>query len=49
MVCSTRRKDEYLSNLVEHAGQNISQACQLSGLSRSRLYSLIKKHQIHLN
>ena len=39
----------YLSNLVEHAGQNISQACQLSGLSRSRLYSLIKKHQIHLN
>lgn len=39
----------YLASLVQHAGQNVSQACQLSGLSRSRLYSLLKKHQISLH
>jgi len=47
-VCD-RAERQYLSNLVQHAGQNISQACQLSGLSRSHFYSLIKKHQIPLN
>lgn len=47
-ICDQAEK-QYLSNLVEHAGQNISQACQLSGLSRSRFYSLIKKHQISFN
>jgi len=44
-----RAERQYLFNLVQHAGQNISQACQLSGLSRSRFYSLIRKHQISLN
>lgn len=39
----------YLASLVQHAGQNVSQACQLSGLSRSRLYSLLKKHRISLH
>ncbi len=40
---------QYLASLVRQAGQNVRQACQLSGLSRSRLYSLLKKHQIALH
>ncbi|MBE0577532.1 MAG: sigma 54-interacting transcriptional regulator [Desulfuromonadales bacterium] len=40
---------QYLASLVHHTGQNVSQACQLSGLSRSRLYSLLKKHRISLH
>ena len=40
---------QYLASLVQYAGQNINHACQLSGLSRSRLYSLLKKHQISLH
>ena len=40
---------QYLASLVQHAGQNISHACQLSGLSRSRLYTLLRKHQISLH
>lgn len=40
---------QYLESLVQHTGQDVSQACQLSGLSRSRLYSLLKKHQIALH
>ena len=41
-----RAEQEYLHNLVTLTGRNIEQACELSGLSRSRLYSLLKKHQI---
>ena len=40
---------QYLSSLVQHTGQNVRQACRLSGLSRSRLYSLLKKHRISLH
>jgi two-component system NtrC family response regulator len=40
---------QYLASLVQHAGQNVRQACQLSGLSRSRLYTLLKKHEILLH
>jgi DNA-binding NtrC family response regulator len=36
----------YLRNLVSLCGHNIQRACQVSGLSRSRLYSLLKKYQI---
>jgi len=41
-----RAEKEYLSRLVRQTGQNISAACSLSGLSRSRLYTLLKKHQL---
>jgi transcriptional regulator of acetoin/glycerol metabolism len=37
----------YLHNLVSLTGRNIRKACELSGLSRSRLYTLLKKYQIH--
>ncbi len=40
---------QYLASLVQQAGPDVKQACQLSGLSRSRLYSLLKKHQIALH
>ena len=36
----------YLHNLVNLTGHNIRKACELSGLSRSRLYTLLKKYQI---
>lgn len=36
----------YLHNLINLTGHNIRKACELSGLSRSRLYTLLKKYQI---
>jgi two-component system NtrC family response regulator len=37
---------QYLKDLMEHTRGDIHQACQTSGLSRSRLYSLLKKYGI---
>jgi two-component system NtrC family response regulator len=37
---------QYLKDLIEHTKGDIQQACHVSGLSRSRLYSLLKKHGI---
>jgi two-component system NtrC family response regulator len=36
----------YLQRLMSIAGDNIQKSCRLSGLSRPRLYALLKKHQI---
>ncbi len=36
----------YLHDLLTIADQNITEACQLSGLSQSRLYALMKKHEV---
>ncbi|MGK2952181.1 MAG: sigma-54-dependent transcriptional regulator [Thiobacillus sp.] len=36
----------YLHDLLSLAEQNIAAACQLSGLSQSRLYALLKKHEV---
>jgi two-component system NtrC family response regulator len=36
----------YLQDLMALADDNIPEACRLSGLSQSRLYALLKKHQI---
>jgi two-component system NtrC family response regulator len=36
----------YLHDLLSLAEQNIAAACQLSGLSQSRLYALMKKHEV---
>ena len=36
----------YLRSLVSLCGHNVQKACQVSGLSRSRLYSLLKKYQL---
>jgi two-component system NtrC family response regulator len=37
---------QYLKDLVEHTKGDIQRACHTSGLSRSRLYSLLKKYGI---
>lgn len=37
---------QYLTRLMAHARGNIQEACTLSGLSRSRLYGLLKAHRI---
>lgn len=39
-----RVEKQYLQDLMALAGENIKQACATSGLSRSRLYELIKKY-----
>ncbi|MFP4038005.1 MAG: sigma-54-dependent transcriptional regulator [Desulfobacteraceae bacterium] len=36
----------YLEHLMGRTGENIQEACGLSGLSRARLYTLLKKHNI---
>ena len=36
----------YLTNLVSLTSGNIQEACKRSGLSRARLYALLKKHRI---
>ncbi|MFA5515002.1 MAG: sigma-54 dependent transcriptional regulator [Desulfuromonadales bacterium] len=36
----------YLHDLLSQAGDDIAEACRLSGLSQSRLYALLKKHGI---
>ena len=36
----------YLHDLFSRSERSISHACQLSGLSPSRLYALMKKHEI---
>ncbi|MBW6512236.1 MAG: sigma-54 dependent transcriptional regulator [Desulfuromonadaceae bacterium] len=36
----------YLQDLLTLSDRNISQACHLSGLSPSRLYALMKKHEV---
>jgi two-component system NtrC family response regulator len=37
----------YLDELMAGTRRNISQACKISGISRSRLYELLAKHQIN--
>ena len=40
----TRMEQEYLEGLLASSNGNIKEACALSGLSRARLYQLIKQH-----
>ena len=37
---------EYLEALIEQVKGNVVQACQVSGLSRTRYYQLLKKHDL---
>jgi len=37
---------EYLRQLMDSCGSNIKDACRISGLSRSHLYELLKKHEL---
>ncbi len=40
---------KYLKDLVSTIGRDIKKACQISGLSKSRFYELIKKHKITIS
>ncbi len=44
IVC--RFEQEYLQTLMAQTDGNIKSACQVAGMSRSRLYELLKRHQI---
>jgi two-component system NtrC family response regulator len=37
---------QYLNNLMSHIKWDVKEACRISGLSRSRLYHLLKKYKI---
>jgi two-component system NtrC family response regulator len=37
---------EYFKNLLIHTGGDIKKCCDVSGISRSRIYSLFKKHNL---
>ena len=39
----------YLQELMSRSAENIGEACRISGLSQSRLYALLKKHDIPLS
>ena len=39
-------EDRYLRQLLSNTGGRIKEACSISGLSRSRLYQLLKDHGI---
>jgi two-component system NtrC family response regulator len=41
-----RIERDYLVELLQGAGGDIPKACRISGLSRSRLYTLMKKHRV---
>jgi two-component system NtrC family response regulator len=41
-----RLERDYLKALVQRTGGDIGEACRISGLSRSRLYTLLKKHML---
>lgn len=42
----SQAEKQYLHNLMSLAEENIGEACRISGLSQSRLYALLKKHEI---
>ncbi len=44
IVC--RFEEEYLQTLMAQTDGNIKSACRVAGMSRSRLYELLKRHQI---
>ena len=41
-------EQRYLQDLISTTGGDIQRACQISGLSRSRLYAILKKHKISI-
>ena len=41
-----RMEREYLTAVLRKAAGNIGEACRISGLSRSRLYTLLKKYRV---
>ncbi|MEJ2698643.1 MAG: hypothetical protein P8Z70_03140, partial [Desulfuromonadales bacterium] len=42
----SQAEKHYLEDLMSLAEASIPEACRISGLSQSRLYALLKKHDI---
>ncbi|KAF5053301.1 hypothetical protein DSECCO2_399890 [anaerobic digester metagenome] len=38
----------YLQQLAQQCGNDVARSCERSGLSRARLYELLKKHSVRL-
>jgi len=45
-VLETTEKD-YLNAVLSHTGQNLKEACRISGISKSRMYSKLKKYMLN--
>ncbi|MCP4715732.1 MAG: sigma-54-dependent Fis family transcriptional regulator [Deltaproteobacteria bacterium] len=45
----TRAEKQYLDELMSAAGNDVKKACSISGLSRPRLYAILKKYGISLS
>ena len=41
-----RIEKDYLASLLRRTNGEVGEACRISGLSRSRLYTLLKKYGI---
>lgn len=46
MAAAAEAEKQYLRSLLNHVNDDLKKACRISGLSRSRFYELLKKHQI---
>ena len=44
----TRTEEKYLHELTRISGGNVKKACNISGLSRSRLYALLKTYDLRM-
>jgi two-component system NtrC family response regulator len=47
-VVLSEAEPQYFKDLLSFVGGNIDEACRISGLSRSRLYTLLKKYRLSL-
>ncbi len=43
-----RAEKHYLQKLLEAAQGNVKEACRISGLSRTRLYAILKEHELSM-
>jgi len=46
MAAVSEAERKYFKDLVSFTGGNVDEACRISGLSRSRLYTLLKKYRL---
>ncbi len=47
-AANTRAEKQYLQQLTSLASHDVQKACRISGIGRSRLYGLLRKHKISL-
>lgn len=43
-----KAEKQYLSDLLAHTGKDVKSVCRISGLSRSRLYELLRKYDLKM-